>query len=396
MENRVYYGQYSLKHWLELILKKNILLPPYQRYFVWDENRVKTLIETFKQKQFVPPITIGAFKVDEQSNSNLILDGQQRLTSILLAYLDLYPDKTVYKLAAEKLAAEKLADENDDDIDDDLDNILEWNFSKLTEKGQKRNDILSGIIKGNYKITDYGVNETFFKENFLGFSYLVPYTINARTQQRYYSSVFRNINAQGQALLAQESRASLYFLNEGLADFFNPDLIKGFVVKNLSSESKTDFVRFLSLLTQYAKEGNSNKVARGFKPKMEIYYEDYIYSVVGEKESQLFKNFSNIFPDGDYKSRFEKLKIAIQQLEIQNQFSSIIDLDVYFFGLIYAIVFENESIDVSEKVAIREELDAKIAEFKANEGHKKAPGALKYLKERITSSIEIYNRYINE
>ena len=57
MENRVYYGEYSLKHWLELMLKKNIVLPEYQRYFVWDENRVKTLIETFKRNQFVPPIT---------------------------------------------------------------------------------------------------------------------------------------------------------------------------------------------------------------------------------------------------------------------------------------------------------------------------------------------------
>ena len=29
MENRVYYGEYSLKHWLDLILKKNIILPPF-------------------------------------------------------------------------------------------------------------------------------------------------------------------------------------------------------------------------------------------------------------------------------------------------------------------------------------------------------------------------------
>ena len=42
MGNRVYYGEYTLKHWLDLMLKKNIVLPEYQRYFVWDENRVKT------------------------------------------------------------------------------------------------------------------------------------------------------------------------------------------------------------------------------------------------------------------------------------------------------------------------------------------------------------------
>ena len=44
MDNRIYYGQYSLKHWLDLILKSNIVLPDYQRYFVWNENKVSTLI----------------------------------------------------------------------------------------------------------------------------------------------------------------------------------------------------------------------------------------------------------------------------------------------------------------------------------------------------------------
>lgn len=67
MDNRVYYGQYSLKHWLDLILKKNILLPEYQRYFVWKEEKVKTLIDAFKGKQFVPPITIGAFKQNNET-----------------------------------------------------------------------------------------------------------------------------------------------------------------------------------------------------------------------------------------------------------------------------------------------------------------------------------------
>ena len=83
MENRVYYGEYSLKHWIDLILKKNLILPAYQRLFVWNEKKVKTLIDTFQKKQFVPPVTIGAFKIDN-TNQNLILDGQQRLSSMYI------------------------------------------------------------------------------------------------------------------------------------------------------------------------------------------------------------------------------------------------------------------------------------------------------------------------
>ncbi len=76
-----------------MILKQNITLPSYQRRFVWTDKNVKALIKAFEENQFVPPITIGAFTIDGKPQ-NLILDGQQRLTSILLAYLGRYPNKT--------------------------------------------------------------------------------------------------------------------------------------------------------------------------------------------------------------------------------------------------------------------------------------------------------------
>ena len=95
MDNKVYYGEYTLMHWINLILKRNIILPDYQRYFVWNQDKTKELINAFKEKQFIPPVTIGSFKNEEES-INLILDGQQRLTSILLAYIGIFPDKKAY------------------------------------------------------------------------------------------------------------------------------------------------------------------------------------------------------------------------------------------------------------------------------------------------------------
>jgi uncharacterized protein with ParB-like and HNH nuclease domain len=165
MDNRVYYGQYSLSHWLDLILKENILLPDYQRFFVWNENKVKTLIDTFKKKQFVPPITIGAFK-NAQVNENLILDGQQRLTSILLAYLGLYPDKQHYNSNFVGLA-----NENDDEVEEDEqpDDILAWDFKNLTAKGKTRDEILGKLIEGNYKLVNFDIDDDFLKKTFLGF-----------------------------------------------------------------------------------------------------------------------------------------------------------------------------------------------------------------------------------
>ena len=45
MGNKVYYGEYSLDHWIKLILKKNIVLPDYQRNFTWTLETRENLIK---------------------------------------------------------------------------------------------------------------------------------------------------------------------------------------------------------------------------------------------------------------------------------------------------------------------------------------------------------------
>ena len=69
---------------------------------------------------------------------------------------------------------------------------------------------------------------------------------------------------------------------------------------------------------------------------------------------------------------------------------------MYIFGLTHLIVFEKKSIDISKERDIKQELTDKIKEFRENLSHSKAPSALKYLKARIDSSIEIFNKYTNE
>lgn len=386
MENRVYYGEYSLRHWIDLLLKKNLILPEYQRHFVWNEEQVKTLISALKNKLFVPPITIGAFKI-ENNNENLILDGQQRLTSILLAYLGLYPNEKTYKDVITKFADE---DDNEGEPAEEFENILKWTFKAFTQIGNNKKTILDGITDESYKKIDFNVNDDFLNKTFLGFSYLVPSATGTHNYQKYYSSVFRNINIQGVSLLAQESRASLYFLDKELVPFFDPDFLKNFTVKNLGG---ADFVRYLALLSQYKKDGNSGRIARGYKPKMEKYYEEYIYSVVGENDSKMFVDFLSVFPEKKYVERFKLLKDTISALQFPKQFNSIIDLDMYFFGLIYEIVFENKKIVDSKKIELKKDLDDKINEFKNDPSHTKAPSALKYLKSRIDKSVEIYKKH---
>lgn len=393
MENRVYYGEYSLKHWLELMLKKNIVLPEYQRYFVWDENRVKTLIETFKRNQFVPPITIGAYTIGGVVQ-NLIIDGQQRLTSLLLACLKIFPDKAKYA----KLI-DSFANENDDIVENEdvgYDNVLEWRFSTLTEKGSTIEDIRQNIKEGNYKQLEMELTEEFLKTHYLGFCYLVPDTTTNNSQKKFYSSVFRNINIQGEPLQPVESRQSLYFLNETLKGFFEPDFGKEVLLdaKQYGGVGRMDFVRYMSLLTQYHITQRYSSVAYGYRFKMEKYYEEYIYSVVGETPSEKFGNFEDIFPHKNYNAEINRLNTYIELLGLKRIYSSIINMDMFFMGLIYYVVIQKKELNITDVEDYKRRIQLKIDGYKNDKYHSKNPAALKYLKMRMEGSINFYRRYL--
>ncbi len=393
MENRVYYGEYSLKHWLELMLKKNIVLPEYQRYFVWDENRVKTLIETFKRNQFVPPITIGAYTIGGVVQ-NLIIDGQQRLTSLLLACLKIFPDKAKYA----KLI-DSFANENDDIVENEdvgYDNVLEWRFSTLTEKGSTIEDIRQNIKEGNYKQLEMELTEEFLKTHYLGFCYLVPDTTTNNSQKKFYSSVFRNINIQGEPLQPVESRQSLYFLDETLKGFFEPDFGKEVLLdaKQYGGVGRMDFVRYMSLLTQYHITQRYSSVAYGYRFKMEKYYEEYIYSVVGETPSEKFGNFEDIFPHKNYNAEINRLNTYIDLLGLKRIYSSIINMDMFFMGLIYYVVIQKKELNITDVEDYKRQIQLKIDGYKNDKYHSKNPAALKYLKMRMENSINFYRRYL--
>lgn len=401
MENKTYYGEYTLSHWIELILKKNIILPPYQRKFVWKENKVLELIDTLNRKEFVPPVTIGLFKTDA-GVQNLILDGQQRLTSILLAYLDIMPDPETYKASREETTTMGDVTEGEDEQEEygtPTDDILNWTFGTLTEKGSTKEKILSRItLPGDYKRLGRSLPDAFFEERYLGFSFIVPQDDDPKNQQKFYSSVFRNINIQGQPLLAQESREALYYFNSEMPDFFNPEFCKQIRLRVLSAVSAPlDFVRYMSLLSQYhADKESTRRLARGFRGNMERYYENYIYAVLKERADATYGDFDAVFPQGDYKPRLQNLASAIQELRLpgESPFSSIIDMDTWLFGLIYQVMFLAKRPDPERIEEQKQEIESQIGRYKGDEAHRRSPNAFKYMRPRVSESIQIYSRYV--
>ena len=396
MEKKVHYGEYSLRHWIDLMISGDIELPPYQRCFVWNEAAVKNFISSLKDDGFVPPVTIGVCSFENEIK-NFILDGQQRLSSLLLAYFKVFPKKDAFK----RNETSDLADGSAEEDDDLTEEIIDWKFELLTAGKKKIEEIRSSISLEQYNIVDYNTkkenedDEDFFNNNYLGFSFIVPSVDDATSQQKFYSSLFRNINLQGVSLEPIESRKSLYFLNKNFVDFFEPECCKNIKIKLTAKTQYFDFTRAMALLSNYKKDGRETNIAKGYKPMMERFYERYIFATVNDSEDRFFVKYSNVFPDNNYRGLMDNLKEHINNLGFQRfEFSSIIDADIYMLGLLYSVLYKAKNIDLSRKDELLAKLTLKVEAIKRDSpAHKAAPSLFKYLRARIAESIQIYSRY---
>ena len=391
MANKVYYGEYTLKHWIDLILTGDIVLPEYQRYFVWDKEKSKSLITAIADNQFVPPVTIGSY-LETGKKLNLILDGQKRLTSILLSYLNLFPKKEQNKVMVKELY---FANENDDKEEEDATDFINWNFNQLLKVVKEKelrdkSEIHDYAISVGYESMDASTGIDIYEKCYLGFSFIVPESEDSKEQQKFYSKVFRSINIEGKKLLPLESREALYYLNKDLVGLFSPEFSKKICV----NEGKMDFVRFLAMISQYQKSG-LDKIARGYTKTMEMYYENFIYAVVDGKSTEEFINLSDKIHDLVYQDRMEILEKLVSEMDLVKPYDSIIELDMYMFGLIYYVIFEGKDIESDKWDELKQKTNEAIVEIRNDKLHYKNPSALKHLKIRIEKSIAICGEFVS-
>lgn len=407
MKNRIYYGQYSLKYWIELMLSKNVICPPYQRRFVWKQSDVENFIENIKKDDlFVPPITIGVVKTSDNTGNithknNYIIDGQQRLTSILLAYFRVLP-KPVKEFTDDSIVEEDEAGKKEN-----KEVINKWQFNKLLDLSANVNNIREEAINsGNYKEFDIeGIDEDFFSNHFMGFSYIVPDSDKEEEQTKYFSQLFNTLNAQGTPLTPRESRYALYFMNAKLEKWFNPESCKNIIIyPNATKGASIDFVRYISIITDYVKRYRKNDVLKGYDSRggvegklktYEEYYRKYIYSVVDNSDDDIFGNFNETFGD-QYEDLLNTLSTTITQMDIENRhkFDSIVDSDFYFFGLVYYVIFRQKNIDTDRSQNLINLLNRKIEKYKLEfKSSNKNVSTVENIRTRIKQSIAIYSRY---
>ena len=413
--NRTYYGEYSLERWIELVVKGNIVLPEYQRHFVWNQKDLKRLIKSLHEGQFVQPVTIGLYNKANKEKINLLLDGQQRLSSILLAYLGYFPKKEMFETPNQEIAIEddSAFDEAGDNQNTEIKSI-KWTIRELYDKGKSLEELRAELSSNSrYEKLDLGLQleEDFWKETFIGFSFIVPDMAEVSDVQKFYTHLFRNMNYYGRKLSASESRKSLYYQDSRLTNYFEgkteqgDDVLCDLKVKQDFKPRQIDFIRYLSMLSQ-KKVGKTVMMGYSAYNSRENYYADYVAYLLGlEQEEREDKfdgfNFPAIFPDYVIRDRYNKLREGVEQIkqyihqDYDGAFKSWIDADLWLLGLIYYVVFEGKDLSLEGnkgedlRQAISEEIDSK------NEAYQKRSNAIGHIRERINKSIEIYNDYVS-
>lgn len=392
--NKVYYGEYSLDRWIKLVLTKKIVLPPYQRYFVWTEKQTARLLKSIEKYQYLPAVTIGACE-DSTTHKrvSMLLDGQQRLTSVLLACLGKFPK---VKKPDERL---KYVDEVEGADEGGMDDMLsEWTFANIQDMGKSKMEVLEKInsdYADKYKEliikhkddTVLVLDETFLKTHYIPFVYIVPDT-NAGPEEKniYFTNVFHSINREGTKLTPQESRAALYYQGGNNRTKLEPTFCRTITVKDLPM----DFVRYLALLANYEKGGQRiYNMAKGYSVirSREGLYEDFVYSF---SEKDFSDSLFSIDLD-HYDEKLAYLQSAINVLSglKDRKCNSIIEMDYLFSGLIYHIMVKGKRYDFEKWQNVRNRLYQKID--RVGDDHKKAPSQLKFLRERFENSIRCYN-----
>lgn len=304
---------------------------------------------------------------------------------------------------------QQYADANDMISDDEEadDEPIEWKFSILIHPDKEnsiesiRKEIESSSPTKYDDLSEVDISGI-LENTYLGFSYIIPEVKEKTEQQKFYCSVFRNINMKGTSLLPQESHKSLYFLDDSKKGFFDWKGFSKYKITNDKRKTPIDFIRYVSMASQYAKDENECVIMRKYSPRVgkdEEYYARYISEVIGETTTSMFKSFSKIFNNSDYKTRLNDFEMVLGQLKLPQEYNSIVDTDITFFGLVYNVLICNKKIDLERADELKEKINEKIESYNdtSNEDsvkHKRNPNLLKYIRQRWIDSLGIYADFL--
>ena len=412
-KTRTYYGEYTLKHWVDLILSKDIILPDYQRSFAWKEDKIKRFILSLHEGEYVPPVIVAAGQ-EYGKSVNLILDGQQRLTSILLAALKCVPNREKWKPESDIMEDDSPAeDDMQGDKQRDIQvSVVDWSFREILDKeGYLSKEALEAKLLNDPNYDKLALPKDIDMEELLvnrrlGFLYIVA-DDDFADSHRIFTKLFYSINYEGVSLSKVESRKALYYQDLTMTNFFEgrwedkKDVLKDlYIARGGVGKERIDWLRYLSILSQ---KSLGQEPLTGYRKESsrEDYYKDYVSYILGLDQQARREKFDGCkekapYKDAIWKIRYKTLHGEVEKLKNKmGQFASVIDADYWLFGLIFWVLFEGKVLKDGILDNLGEDIRKKIEEAKAKDKYRSRPNDLGHLRDRIDESIEIYKKYVS-
>lgn len=260
-------NDFNIKTMFDFIESSALVIPGFQRNYVWDIARASKLIESILLGLPIPQI----FLYEENRNKFLVIDGQQRLMSIYYFVKQRFPRKEK-RVELRRIFGE-YGSIPDEVIEDDT-YFRKFNLS------------LSELVPGQ-KNKFHGLNYSTLGELKLGFDMRTVRNIIVKQNlpDNDHSSVFEifnRLNSGGINLKPQEIRACLYhskfydmlfkvnndsrwrrLLNSSEADLHTRDveiILRGFAMLVEGDSYKPSMVKFLNNFSNNSKKLTQEKV----------------------------------------------------------------------------------------------------------------------------------------
>ncbi|WP_462424885.1 DUF262 domain-containing protein [Fusobacterium sp. THCT13E1] len=238
---------------LNSLKRGDFILPKYQRLFVWEKEDISKLIMSLIKNIPIPPI----YLYFQSDGRYVILDGQQRITSIFLYFNSIF-----YKDEKNRIRF------NFKELSQKLDTLENKNIETRNKTLEKEFNLTSTTyILNNEDATFINMDRSIQRILFRKPLEMVFVQCNSKQRNKIYSDIFKLLNSAGKSLTNQEIRNGVY-INNVLYDEIEK-INKNQVWRKLfgsNSYNSRDFeylLRFLSL--NYYTEIKNNKLEINYK-----------------------------------------------------------------------------------------------------------------------------------
>ena len=289
-------------------------MPRFQRKYIWDKKRASELISSLIYGIPIPPIY--SYEIEGEEGIRNIIDGQQRLTSLLFFYYKAFPRSLSNRLSYNQNLFGLLKRRKE--LKDKLNKQSEENKNKQTQEKtkeiQKEISLLEKEVKNIYKIeldVDFSLRSSDGK----------IYDLSKVNEQVMSTILNRNVNI---ITIKSENKTAMAHIfnvyNTGGIRLTENEIRKAIFAEN-ELYKKIMYISNSNLYQSYIEEDRLN--VEDYKSKAKI-----LGKIIGNKdmENALFKILSynfNLQFDYSVEGKYQKDKNKISEIINKNSYSII-------------------------------------------------------------------------